>query len=250
MPRYFNKFPKLIYTRQGVPNVVTNLLARVDIIRTVLDNVSLYYEYDIQEGDTPEIIASKYYNDAELHWVVLMFNNLFDSNYDWPLTYGQFQSFIQSKYGSIENAKLTKHHYEKIVTKFDSQSSTTTVDTFILPLSIPYIDRGQVDDFDALPTTNLKVGDGYVTDDTSDLYVWNGENWSLETSFKAYNLIVPSSQNISLGNGNTLTYTISKRMVDSYDFEDELNESKRRIKLVKAELIPEIKKQFEILMSV
>ena len=74
--RYFDKFPKLIYTKQGVSNLVTDLLTRVAVIKGSYDETSLFYEYSVQEGDTPEIIAKKYYGDAELHWVVLIFNDI------------------------------------------------------------------------------------------------------------------------------------------------------------------------------
>ena len=53
----------------------------------------------------------------------------------------------------------------------------------------------------------------------------------------------------SLPNGQTVTVTTSKRNVDSYVYEEELNESKRTIKLIKSDLIPDIRKQFEYLMG-
>ena len=45
-----------------------------------------------------------------------MFNNILDPVLDWPKDYISFQRFIKSKYGSIELAKTTVHHYEKIIT--------------------------------------------------------------------------------------------------------------------------------------
>ena len=248
MPRYFNKFPTLAYTKQGVTTIVTNLLARIDVVRNALDNVSLFYEYNIQEGDTPEIIASKYYNDPELHWIVLIFNNIIDPFYDWPMTYNQFQKFITSKYDSVEKSKITHHHYEKIIKKTDNGSGTTTTDKFILPLTVPFINKGNVANVESLPTSNNETGDGYVTLDAGDLYVWDGFDWTLQPSFKDYNEIVPSTETLSFTTGGSVSISLSKRDVDCYTYEDELNESKRVIKLIKAELAPEIVKQFETLM--
>ena len=107
MPRYFNKFPKLIYTKQGVSNLVTNILSRVDVIKGNIDKTAIFYQYNIQEGDTPEMIASKYYGDSELHWVVLIFNKIIDPFYDWPLNYQQFQKYIIDKYGSYRSEEHT-----------------------------------------------------------------------------------------------------------------------------------------------
>ena len=200
MPRYFNKFPKLFYKKPPYSAVVTDLLVRVDTVKEMLDNTALFYQYDIQEGDTPEIIASKYYDDPELHWVVLMFNDMYDPYYDWPMDYLQFEKYITDKYGSIANAKTTVDHYEKIVETTDSFSNETTKRVYIIDLD-------------------------------------------------SYNSLVPETVTRTFQNGTSVTTKISKRAVDKYDYEDELNESKRKIKLVRNDLIPEIKKQFESLMS-
>ena len=201
MPRYFNKFPKLLYTKDLNTSLVTNLLLRVDTIKDKLDNMALFYTYDIQEGDTPELIASKYYNDAELHWVVLMFNNIYDPFYDWPMHYQQFQTYIIEKYGDVATAKATHHHYEKTIATIDSYSGETTKNTYTIDLN-------------------------------------------------SYNAAVVGTITRTFSNGQTVTVTTTKRNVDSYMYEDELNESKRTIKLIKSDLIPDIKKQFDYLMSV
>ena len=135
MPRYFNKFPKLLYTKNSNTTLVTNLLARVDKIKSKLDSDSLFYTYDIQEGDTPELIASKYYDDAELHWVVLMFNDMYDPFYDWPMHYQQFQSYIVDKYGDVATAMATHHHYEKTISTIDGYSGETTKNTYMIDLN-------------------------------------------------------------------------------------------------------------------
>jgi hypothetical protein len=201
MPRYFNKFPKLLYTKNLNTSLVTNLLVRVDTIKNKLDNAALFYNYDIQEGDTPEIIASKYYNDSELHWVVLMFNDIYDPFYDWPMHYQQFQSYIISKYGDVATAMSTHHHYEKIISTIDSFSGETTKNTYTIDLA-------------------------------------------------SYTALIAGTVTKTFPNGQKVTVTTSKRNVDAYMYEDELNESKRTIKLIKDNLIPDIKKQFDYLMGV
>ena len=200
MPRYFSEFPKLAYTREGITTLATNILTRLDIVRGTLDNVSLFYEYSIQEGDTPEMIASKYYNDAELHWVVLLFNGIVDPYYDWPMTYQQFELFLNEKYGDAATAMSTHHHYEKIVKTTDNFSGTTTTNVYI-------IDQ------------------------------------------ETYSTLVESNETKSFSTGGSVNIDISKKDVDCYTYEQDLDDSKRIIKLVKNTLIPDIKKQFKTLMS-
>ena len=63
--KYFNSIPKISTSdNNGNSIVLTNLLARVDIKQSLLRNPSLFYQYDLQEGDTPEIVAAKYYGDS------------------------------------------------------------------------------------------------------------------------------------------------------------------------------------------
>lgn len=201
MSKYFSKFPKLIYTRQGVSNLATDILTRIDTIKGVLDNTSLFYKYSIQEGDTPEMIASKYYGDTELHWIVLIFNNVIDPFYDWPMHYQQFIQYLTNKYGSPATAQITNHHYEKIVVSVDGYTGKVTTDTY-------QIDLASYNLLPAEPTVVSKVLDN-----------------------------------------QTITITTSRRAVSCYDYELELNESKRVIKLIKNSLVADVKNQFEILMS-
>jgi hypothetical protein len=132
MPRYFNNFPKLAYTRDGVTNLATDLLTRIATIKGNIDDASLYYKYSIQEGDTPEMIASKYYNDPELHWIVLVFNDIIDPFYDWPMHYQQLIDYITNKYGSIANAQSTIDHYEKIIESIDNYSGEITKNVYVI----------------------------------------------------------------------------------------------------------------------
>lgn len=63
--QYFDTLPKIIVEdNRGVSSIVTNLLARCSVIPNILKNPMVFYRYDIQEDDTPEIVAHKYYDDS------------------------------------------------------------------------------------------------------------------------------------------------------------------------------------------
>ena len=70
----------------------------------------MFDNYDVQEGETPESVAYRWFGDTELHWVILMTNNITDRYYQWPLTQPQFQAHLEDKYG-VGNIDAT-HHYE------------------------------------------------------------------------------------------------------------------------------------------
>ena len=107
---YFQNFPTIPYDSTGTGEFkgVTNLLRRVGIRAKVKSNTMLYDTYDVRNGESPESIAFRLYDDAELHWVVLLVNDITDRFHDWPLTEAQFLQFIKDKYTNVDAI----HHYE------------------------------------------------------------------------------------------------------------------------------------------
>ena len=107
---YFSSFPTIPYDSVGNGDfkMVTNLLKRVSIRSKVKANVSVFDTYDIKEGETPEMIADKLYDDPQLHWIVLMMNNITDRYHQWPKNNNQFLAFIGDKYDNPQGI----HHYE------------------------------------------------------------------------------------------------------------------------------------------
>ena len=115
---YFANFPLIVYDSVGDGNfkIVTNLLKRVALRAKVRTNTLLYDTYDVKEGETPEMIADKLYDDPELHWVILFVNNITDRYHQWPMNFGQFNTFIADKYSNIDAV----HHYEVSQTSGDT----------------------------------------------------------------------------------------------------------------------------------
>ena len=83
----------------------------------VRSNTLLYDTYDVKEGETPEIIAHKLYGDAELHWVILLVNDITDRYHQWPMSGGQFLDYINDKYSNPDAI----HHYETTQTSGDTK---------------------------------------------------------------------------------------------------------------------------------
>ena len=129
--KYFDTLPKIVQTdSNGISKVMTNLMARVSIIPQILNNPSLYYQYDIQEGDTPEIIAHKYYGDSYRYWIVLFANEILDPQWNWPVSGSVFNEYLLKKY---PNTNLNNfHNFEKIITTTDHGTNTTTTQKVVI----------------------------------------------------------------------------------------------------------------------
>lgn len=170
MAQYFRKFPKIFYN-----NILfTDIISRIAVAEGYRENDDIYYYYDYQDGDTPEIIASKYYNNPELHWVVMITNDIYDGNFDVPMPYQTFSKYIEDKYSEI--AKTSPKDIQIVVSgKDDGYSDGVYIN---IPLYI----------YEIFPLST------YGQDLTADITVYNGEiidvsvnnagkNYSIDTFF-------------------------------------------------------------------
>ena len=117
MPSYFSQIPTIPYETfdgSGKYKVVVNAFTRVRATLQARTDATIYYNYTVQDKETPEIISYKYYDSPEYHWIILLMNQISDPQWDWPLDQRSFSNFIINKYGSIETATTKTHHYETL----------------------------------------------------------------------------------------------------------------------------------------
>ena len=114
---YFNPFPTIEYdpTGSGFTNKIKDITTRVKVKQWVRNKAAMFAKYDVIDGMTPEMVAFYLYDNAELHWVVLMFNEITNSYYGWPLSRRNFDAFVSNKYTNPQGV----HHYEIIQTSGD-----------------------------------------------------------------------------------------------------------------------------------
>jgi hypothetical protein len=129
---YFEKFPVVPYSMKGdnVEQVVTNIMLRVKVLEKLKNRVELYQPHSIEDGETPNVLAHKFYGDSYWFWVIMLYNNRYLLWRDWPMTYAEFNSWIIKTYGDVRTAYQTTHHFEDIFgneideTTFNSLGST------------------------------------------------------------------------------------------------------------------------------
>lgn len=115
---YFRELPNIKYASifaGGRPSkdstLVKNIFKRPKIRSDIKDKITTFYNYTIRDGERPDQIAKKLYNDPELDWLILITNNITNYNEQWPLDNNSFYSYLLDKYGSEEKL-LEVHHYE------------------------------------------------------------------------------------------------------------------------------------------
>lgn len=114
--KYFSIFPKVTYDIQknNQFKLVTNIFKRFRF-NDAVNNLAIFYQYQIQEGDRPDTIAEKLYGDPTDEWIILYTNQVINPLFDWPLDSVSFENYINDKFGSPQLARGTIHHYEKII---------------------------------------------------------------------------------------------------------------------------------------
>jgi hypothetical protein len=210
MAGFISLFPRVGYNINknlyGDFEAVTDITFRVNIIKSTLSNITTYYEYEIEGDETPEIVAEKFYRDPYAYWIILYANDIYDPQYDWPLSYDAFRRFIVKKYGSFEWAKTNIKHYEKVIEQRDNATNEIKTKKYIISRE------------NLMEETNIDIKDGSFWSDLAAEADWS---------------------DITVGN-KTISQRVYANEVTFYDYEDQLNDSKRFIKVIKEEYYPGI----------
>jgi hypothetical protein len=110
---YFKNFDKIYYDFQvggkHQLHIVTDITKNLRFRKEILSNITLYDEYDIKDGETPEIIAEKIYGNAKYHWIIMLVNERYDYLNDFPLSTYNLEQHITQKYGT--GNEYDTHHY-------------------------------------------------------------------------------------------------------------------------------------------
>jgi Base plate wedge protein 53 len=217
MANFFRNFPKIRYKIDGTEtDVATNIFFRLKFIEDVKNNAVAYFTYFIKDGETPEIIAEKYYGNSEAHWIILMMNDIVDPQYDWPLDYRSFNEYIISKYGSVENAQIGIHHSEMVIKRIDNDTGTATEKYIEIDTNTPNANISSVFPYNAYDFGSLPLSE-------------------------------PAGIVYTLPSGSSVREMVWKRQKTIYDFENELNEGKRKIKLLNKIYYSQVMAEFNAL---
>jgi hypothetical protein len=226
MAGYFSYFAKTLYSLDDNPRdnfqYVTNILQRSKFLREITDNTAAYYPYQIKDNETAEIIADKLYGDSNRHWIVLLFNQILNPFYEFPMSSDVLDSYILDNYGYTSFAATNiVHHYEQIIER------STVLNGIVTDSNI---DRYTISEYEMNFSTNA------IT---------------LRTLPTVGNSLLLSVESTQLDNAGTLfaQSTSSIKAISVFDYEFELNETRREIKLLDAKYVAVVEQEFKKLMS-
>jgi len=240
----FKNFPTIQYKLNDGRIIHIKDFFRKGKIELQKVNTLIDYEfYQLDEGERPDIVASKLYGDSDLHWVLFLVNEI-DNYYDWYMDNSTFNNYLDRKY---EGVYLTASSSTDIVGPHntDGQGNITSDNKFLLgELVTQGTTTGHVLQVD--PSNNrLRVTAGdWVADQTI--------TGSLKSS-TVQGVVQPRDSISHYINSKGIKSTTPQagfQSVSIWEMENALNEDKRKIKVIKPQYIKTVVTQYESLLQV
>lgn len=208
---FFEKYPKVLYTFDNFASVIqsTNLLTRFKFNSSIKNNPLIYYEYFIQDMDTPENISAKIYGTPHKHWIIMLMNDIYDYQYDWVMSYTDFTQYVDNKY--MEFAPINK--------KGEGLSWA----------------KSSIKSYYKIESTRLSNG--------------KIKEREYEITKEEYEEL-PDKQmrEITLQDGTKVQFSTTKKYITYFAYEQNKNEQRRTIKLVKPEFVSVLESEVSALL--
>jgi len=116
MSSYFEKFPNTFYNfgNETTPTVFQNIQKYSELIDTYRDNIGVYVEYEIRDGDRPDTVSQLLYGRPDYEWTFFLMNERLREA-GWPLS-------VQSVYERAVNDYFPNYTARLNITTADSSA--------------------------------------------------------------------------------------------------------------------------------
>lgn len=279
MSRYFDRFPVIDYDG----TIAKNILTRVDFTDQSKRDIYSTFQFTLEEGfERPDLLSYNYYGSSQFDWMIYLTNNIVDPYYDYYKSTNDFKKFIDSKYGSAQDARrITQfyrnnwHNDERILTTTQYESLPASEALDLRKYWKPKLaNTGAIVGYERLKedwvvSTNkivsltltvspssFVIGDiisqtsteAFATVDFVDI-----ENQTLTVKHVSGAFAVNEEEGIAAV--TLIRQNISNEeaeywdAVNAYDDEQEINELKRNVTVLKSSYLAETEKQFILQIS-
>ena len=255
---YFANIPSIKYdfniNNENEIRVLRDITRNIRFQKDVIKSVSMYDEYDIKDGETPEIVSERVYGSPNYHWLIMVFNDIYDYIEDWPMSSHQLEQYCTQKYGKANYNAV--HHYEKngyLVEHTDRFLSLNEFDNVIS--CVLTVNSNVVTS--AIPNAFAPVNDALVN--KGELIQLSGAGLPFGTDVFITKFVNDSQMVISTDaiedgqydlrfiHWTDPSYGLTSKT--NFEYEFELNETKRRIKLLNPSLLSSVMNQLRTLIN-
>lgn len=241
---YFTKIPYIVEESSGL-DLLTNIITRIKFLDEVKDVASAYFLFDNVYGETPESLAYKFYGSTEKHWIILLYNDIIDPQFQWYKNYDVLNKYIDEKYKDYGNLKINRtnvfqNSIQRPITSLDllesfflgkiitnqSQTKRATVESVVTPTT----GINQYTD----PRLLIKQISGERFTEGETIVTEEANPFSAQIITKAYdiNYAIETTGKYFIRSKRTITYpleipnTVTEvSEIDRYTYEEYLTES-------------------------
>lgn len=282
---FFKHYPLISYGN----TVSVNILAKVAFQKDNDKNYYTYHPYTIKEGDRADTVAYLYYGDPGYDWIIYYSNQIVDPYYEWPMDTRTFKRFIESKYGSLSNSQSKIKFYRSNYISDFSLISTAAYDAlstnqkrFWAPVtgennSIKQYERKKEDiifetnktiqcSVNVVSSNTFSLGENAIQKNGATVVAIGNVKFANSSTIivddiqgtfsNTYNITGSSSSaNATVSSVNTISTSISSDIINYfepvtfYDYENELNEKRKNIRLLDVSFVEDVVRQFKGLMQ-
>ena len=116
---YFSNLGDFLYVNrtksgrnEGDYSTVKNFFKRAKLREDIFQDLTFFTKYSVIGDDRPDNVAHEVYDDSSLDWVVLISNNIVNVRDEWPMSQGDFNTYVTEKYANETTLYSGIHHYE------------------------------------------------------------------------------------------------------------------------------------------
>ena len=237
---YFSSFPYTFYDveKTGNERKATHILKRIAFRQKVKDRANLFYTHYVQDGETPELLAHKMYGNAQYHWVILLLNERHNPYFDWPMGYQSFQAYLATKYpGKVLyfGGDFAGHFTVGETVTGGTSNATGTVTKWLVNNRQLVVNVGSGTFQDGEVITGGTSGTTRTIAGTVN-YLDADHHW-----------VAPAGHDLA-GKEVSVGFSPAPDKVTNRQYEDNINETNRSIKLLKPEFLLAVVEEFQSLL--
>lgn len=251
---YFSQFPRIATTSNGKIIVIEDFLRRVGMSSSFRNNAVLLEDYIVSDGETLEAVSNNVYGTPLYHWVILLVNGFTDHRTEWPISNSQIPALVALKYKVIETFAATSVYVaiatdiitlaehdlftgDEVVynngggTSIGGLTSGSTYYVVKITANTIKLATTHANAIAGTPVVNLTaVGIG-----TSHTFTKQGDGEQVHHYYDASigYIVDQDDSNVNIS------------PVTNYEYEIQVNDAKRTVKILSPNLIPLVKQEFK-----
>jgi len=238
--KYFANFPEIQYEfANGTFTTIKDIFRKAKIDSNNIQSLINYTVYEIQEGDRPDVVASRLYGDGDLYWTLFLVNESLGQMSDWYRDTITYEGYMKTKYPG----------HAMVATNTTDIVNKTSKFALGEHCSFSGGAKGRICEVNATMKRVVVIYDSNITASA-------GETITGDVSSKSF-IIASITENkdavhhyLETSGVWSNTDNVSNTVVTNDEYERDLNEEKRTINVIEPRYIRQVVREFEQIMSI